>query len=108
MCQKDAWGHIQEDPGKGRGLARSRYTHHIVGLIGVIFPPSRTKDRPSLLPLPTMGVVRFENHPGPVENRKLDDIYTTLNELVSELKYSIQRKLYQCGRFFRWLTWLFK
>ena len=46
-----------------------------------------------------MGVAQFENHPGPVENRKLNDIYTTLNELVSELKYSIERKLCQYGRF---------
>ena len=60
-------------------------------------PASIASDRPSLLPLPTMGVTRIENPPGPVDHN-LDDIRTTLNELVSVLKYSIERKFCQYDR----------
>ena len=59
------------------------------------FFPSGIRDRPALLPSPTMGKLRSDNHPSPSTNRQLDDTYATLNELVSQLKGSTERMLCQ-------------
>ena len=49
----------------------------------------RSDRHPALLSPPTLGNPRTDSHP----NRQLDDIYATLNDLVSQLKSSTKRML---------------